>query len=421
MTLLSAYGSSILLPWELIERIIGHSSHPETISNFSLTCHQLRPRSLSLLVINVTLRSRSKAFLFCDFLEAKPHLKPFVRSLIIRPNDFAPIPLLCILPNLSEIKFAIPPRPFSRAFSLCTFFSQSTLTGCQFFGAHIQSLSLSDLDFKTYIQFLRVLSAFTSITHLVCSNVYIKQEGTQTTLDVAKRRLAQNLHLRTVSSSSFVRMTAAQVYICSTGSSLSLFLSKGLTKIITMIDRQSVHCSWTRGWFNPRSRASLWKEVRLLSQNTRDFRGLIALHPLVYTSTGLPQQFNWPQLRSLALKLWLSSSNDSEIRDGIKFLEGFYHLALKDVTIEVHEGAFISTTQNLARRAVLFGDLEHTLLRFSQVHLVWVIYGFPVGRNSSWAQETKYRFPMLLQRGALTVIPNTGNINMLFQAMLDVD
>ena len=141
---------------------------------------------------------------------------------------------------------------------------------------------------------------------------------------------------------------------------------------------------------------------------------------LVYRSTRLPQQFDWPRLRSLTLKLKFSNSDDWEIRDCIKFLEDFHHLILNDVTIEVHEGVHSisgSTTPDLAHHADLFGEMERTLLRFRQVRVLWVIDRFPMGRSSSKVQEVKNRFPVLLQRGALAVVPNTGDSDMFLQVM----
>ena len=135
---------------------------------------------------------------------------------------------------------------------------------------------------------------------------------------------------------------------------------------------------------------------------------------VLFKSMRLPQELNWPRLQSLALKMLFSRSED--IRDGIVFLKDFHHLALKEVTVEVHEGVLMFT-QDLARHAHLCGDLERTLLKFSQVRLVWVLDVFPIGRNSSRVQEIENRFPVLLQRGALAVVPNTGDSDMFLQVM----
>ncbi|KAI1795698.1 hypothetical protein LXA43DRAFT_913818, partial [Ganoderma leucocontextum] len=160
-----------LLPWEGLERIIRHSrDYPKTLHNFSLTCCELRPRSS--LVANVVFTSRDPIFDFCDFLQAKPHLKPLVRSIAVNPNDFAPIPILNVnvLPNLSDLTFA-PAKAGSDdpdLQRLPTVLNRSTLTCCQRLGTHIQTPHLSQLSFPTYLAFARLLLAFTNITHLVC-------------------------------------------------------------------------------------------------------------------------------------------------------------------------------------------------------------------------------------------------------------
>ncbi|KAM5543198.1 hypothetical protein V8D89_003072 [Ganoderma adspersum] len=212
---------SPILPWEIIERIIGHSSHnPKSIRNFSHTCRELRPRSLCLLVANVTLYSRNKIFDFCHFLQAKPHLTPFVRSLTVHPHDFAPVPLLRILPNLSKIEFnnsGILNRSIGRRNKVVQILNQPTLTCCRLLSTRIQTLRLSGLVFGTYLQFLHLLSAFTSILHLECLNVSIFEEGDPVLLDVAKQRLSRRLRLLSVSLPASVEMVAmiTKVYISS--------------------------------------------------------------------------------------------------------------------------------------------------------------------------------------------------------------
>lgn len=188
-----------MLPWEVIERIIGHcGDHPKTLRSFSLTCRDLRPRALCLLVSDVHFVDRDQIFNFCDFLEASPHLKPFVRSIAVDPDDFAPFPVLHILPNLSSLTFVPlvdrqtgpqPAMPLNR----------SSLTCCRHFGTYIQTLCLTDLIFATHLEFARILSAFTNVAHLVCSKVLIESEGDRTPLEMFKRRISQRLKLITVS------------------------------------------------------------------------------------------------------------------------------------------------------------------------------------------------------------------------------
>ena len=249
--------SSLFLPWELIERIIGHScDDPNAIRNFSLTCRELNPRSICLLVAEPRLYSRDKIFDFSDFLQAKPHLQPLVRSITVGPDDFAPFPLLRILPNLSKIEFAdayaTPPDMV---------LNRSTLTICQLLGTRIQSLSFCNINFTTSIRFLQVLSAFPSLVHLSCLDVFFEGEGGRAATDVAKRRLSRRLRLRTVSHPAY--------FSCSTKAQICIFYSsilataEGLTwtRSMTVESATRLHLlassSWTPGWFKPRWRTSL--------------------------------------------------------------------------------------------------------------------------------------------------------------------
>ncbi len=195
--------STPLFPWEVIERVIGHSGdHPTTLRNFSLTCHDLRPRALCLLVADVRFEDRDQIFDFCDFLKANPHLKPLVRSVDVEPAHFAPVPLLSILPNLSTLKFTSrPPRSIGRTAD-DTLLNQTILTCCRHLGTHIRTLHLSNLSFRTHLDFARVLLTFPHLTGLGCFRVValIGAKGNnEEHLILFKQRLFQRLHLLTVS------------------------------------------------------------------------------------------------------------------------------------------------------------------------------------------------------------------------------
>lgn len=232
---------SPLLPWEVIERVISHSHsgddlEVETLSSFSLTCHQLRPHALCCMVADVGFKNRDQIFSFCDFLHAKPHLNPLVRSIVVNPVDFAPFPLLHILPNLSKIRLyslfhsedyysvdssnegnssedrrvADGHSSQDRDASRCrrrrrrevlhpVVLNPSTLVCCQRFGTHIQALHLFVVSFSTYLDFARVLLAFANITHLTCEHTIIRAEGDSAPLEVIKRRLSERLRLLAVS------------------------------------------------------------------------------------------------------------------------------------------------------------------------------------------------------------------------------
>ncbi len=189
------------LPWEVLERIIDLSGEDSnTLRDFSLTCRQLHPRSRCVLFTRLDFKSRERISAFVDFLQDNPHLKPIVRSIVIQPSDFAPFPLLYILQNLSEIRFA------SRACLIATIPTQwhhSSLTCSQRFGSNVQSLHLGCLSFVTYLPFARVLLAFTNILHVTCTHVVINTPGNQASLGVIRRCLSEQMWLKTLTVSVF--------------------------------------------------------------------------------------------------------------------------------------------------------------------------------------------------------------------------
>ncbi|KAI1785763.1 hypothetical protein LXA43DRAFT_953360 [Ganoderma leucocontextum] len=195
------------LPWEVIENVIGHSGdRPNLLASFSLTCRQLLPRSRCIMFTRVTLKSRDQVFAFVDFLEDNPHLKPFVQSMVVRPTDLAPFPLLYILPNLSEIRFTTPSPS-----DLLPALHHSSLACFQRFGTHIQTLDVFDIHFATYLSFARILLAFPNIAHLTCTRVVIKEAGNSGPLDVMRHRLSKQMKLKTLTVSALDCLRAAIV------------------------------------------------------------------------------------------------------------------------------------------------------------------------------------------------------------------
>ena len=254
--------SSPSLPWEVIERVIGHSAagHPETVRGFSLTCRNLRPRSLCFMVDDADLQTRTQIFDFCDFLRAKPHLKPLVRSITLRLDDFAPSPLLRILPSLRRVVFdsgtRYTPLPSGA-------FNRPTLTCCEQFGVHVRTLYLSGFSFPTYLDFARVLLAFRNITHLICVDVIIEAEGDRAHLGPMKRRLSKRLgvSLKELDVSSSLLSMRLPLLNCGYPAcrSRSLLRMPWATGISTQA-RTWVRCSWTpTAWNYLPSRASKFK------------------------------------------------------------------------------------------------------------------------------------------------------------------
>ncbi|TBU44970.1 hypothetical protein BD309DRAFT_957171 [Dichomitus squalens] len=182
------------LAWELIERIISHSGDDRrTLYSFSLTCRQLRPRSLCILVADVDITERARVVAFRDFLEAYPYFCPFVRSIGADPTTFMPFPLLHILPNLTNTQWSTPSKQPQVKLSL----PQPLLTCYRRFGTNITSLSLSQLFFKTFQEFCRVLLAFTALKDLSCRSLEIGRTATNGTA-LQQRLKSQRLELRTI-------------------------------------------------------------------------------------------------------------------------------------------------------------------------------------------------------------------------------
>ena len=201
------------LPWEVIERVIDRSGDdPKSLCSLSLTCRQLHPRSRRLLFTRLDFKSRDRVFAFVDFIQDNPHLKRSVRSIVVRPADFAPWPLLHILPNLSEVGFTSRECFAARPDAVSASWHQSSLTCSQRFGSHVQTLHLFCLSFATYLSFARALLAFASIAHLTCTHVVIHKAGDRGPLDVITRRLSAQMQLKTLTVS-VPQCTLSPVYL----------------------------------------------------------------------------------------------------------------------------------------------------------------------------------------------------------------
>ncbi|KAI1795679.1 hypothetical protein LXA43DRAFT_732566 [Ganoderma leucocontextum] len=362
---------SPLLPWEVIKRIMSQcGDHPATLYNFSLTCHQLRFRSLCFMVADPEFQSRGQIFDFCDFLRAKSHLKPFVRSIACFPDHFAPFPLLRILPNLPALVFP-PPKSTIVCGYVPTVLNRSTLICCRQLSTHIQILRLNQLSFPTSSEFARVLLAFTRVIRL-CTDVVIRAQGSQAHRDVIKQRLSERLRLRALtigfnpSLHSFERKNSV---LWSDeedeGSVAALLLGLGLA--------QSTVESLTLG---------------------------------VHRSNRFAPPFgNWSRLRSLVLELCF---NLADITNTIALLTDFHCPTLEVVMVKVYAGRII---QELSGRTgpELCREFEGALLRFPEPQMMWIVKGTPRRFNSFWTGELRKRFPALFRINALTVTFRTAN------------
>ncbi len=148
---------------------------------------------------SIALKSREHAFGFIDFLQDNPHLKPLVSSIIFSPTSFGPS-LLYILPNLSEIECLSPkPRSKSEKPHPLPDLHHSSLACFRRLGTHVRTLRLYHVRFPTSLAFARVILALTNLTYLVCADVVINKQGSQTSFDVVKRRLHEEMQLKILS------------------------------------------------------------------------------------------------------------------------------------------------------------------------------------------------------------------------------
>ncbi|EJF60375.1 hypothetical protein DICSQDRAFT_62917 [Dichomitus squalens LYAD-421 SS1] len=159
------------LPWEVIERIIGHSGdYWRTLCSLSLTCKQLRPYSLWLMVADVTFSRSEKIFAFRDFLCTQPQFRPFVRSISMGDPTYLAFHLRYLLPNVTQmtmldysIRRGSPPR-------VCSL-PRSVLACYRTMGTRIETLRLVRLSFPNPQEFCRMLLAFTGLRTLSCKRL----------------------------------------------------------------------------------------------------------------------------------------------------------------------------------------------------------------------------------------------------------
>ena len=171
------------LPWEVIERVIGHAYDDlDLLRSFSLTCRQLRPRSLWFMIKLAHLKNRNHVAAFCDFLgtDTGSQLKPYIQSLTISPTSDVPhVPLLKTLPNLSRLVL-IPPRSeyYEKTGRPAVYLHTPTLFCYRQYGKGIQRLEFAHVSFSTFPDFCRFLGAFPNMLHFICRNVQIQKEAT---------------------------------------------------------------------------------------------------------------------------------------------------------------------------------------------------------------------------------------------------
>ena len=194
---------SLILPWEVMERIIDHASNDiDLLRTFSLTCRQLRHRSFTLIVAQyIFLDSKERVSDFSDFIRERNELQPLIQSLIISPADFRSFPLVNILPRLSGLGFITPGcEGYHGSWERPSIELHSTILTCYHsFGKRIRALSFDHLSFQTPSDLFRLVLAFPKATQISCHDIVIKSPGRNSSaVEVLKGKLLKQLQLKTL-------------------------------------------------------------------------------------------------------------------------------------------------------------------------------------------------------------------------------
>ncbi|TBU40582.1 hypothetical protein BD309DRAFT_1046132 [Dichomitus squalens] len=195
---------SLVLPWEVIEAVVGQACHDiDLLRSFSLTCRQLHPHSLRVMINHTPLNSRDKAFAFYDFLrtETGSRLRKHVRCLTISPVDVPHLPPLQMLPNLATLSFISHElgeyrlgehRPTVRLHT-------SHLWYYHRYGQNIRTLELGHLSLSTCTDLCRLILAFPNTTNIECRDISVKSRAKAgPDIDQMRNKLSRQLRLVTV-------------------------------------------------------------------------------------------------------------------------------------------------------------------------------------------------------------------------------
>ncbi|KAI1787458.1 WD40-repeat-containing domain protein [Ganoderma leucocontextum] len=339
----------------------------------------------------ILLESSDHVFAFVAFLLANPGLKPFVHTIVVTPAAFGPS-LLYMLPNLASIEcvdesqleepedeedelededeedevyknFHIvdeTPPIYVRRSSLNV--HHTSLACFRRLGAHIHTLRLHSVSFPTSLALAQVLLAFSSITHLVCQEVQIKTASNEAPLEVAKRRLSEQMRLKTLTIDALSMAQGVDGRAACPGALL----------------------------FDSRLAPSTVESLRLIDVSRSDLRAY---------------QSEWCRLQCLVLQL--SKRPDGLAVDRpVELLEIFSNSPeLREVTIEWPLQSTVNIVNNLSSFADESDPRHHTykalklalLTGFSQPRVTQLkcTIGVPVCANSLsfWARELEQYLP----------------------------
>ncbi|EJF65548.1 hypothetical protein DICSQDRAFT_133145 [Dichomitus squalens LYAD-421 SS1] len=205
---------SMVLPWEVIECVVDQACNDfDLLRSFSLTCRQLHPYCLLVMINHIPLNGRDKAFAFYDFLrtDTGSRLRRHVRCLTISPVDVPHLPPLQMLPNLATLSFISRELKEycggERRPTLCL--HTSHLRCYHQYGQNIRTLQLGNLSLSTCTDLCRLILAFPNMTKIDCRDISVKSQAKAGPgMDQMRNKLSRQLRLATVN----VRI--AQCIVC---------------------------------------------------------------------------------------------------------------------------------------------------------------------------------------------------------------
>lgn len=199
---------------DLFEAVIDQASdHVASLCQLSLTCIAFQPRARHHLFSSIYIRSVDQAYAAPAFLDAHPWVPPLVKKVSLSPRDtwsddwypvknvplldIAPVHILSRLPNIHTWRLELQ---LIGILGPWLSFHRSALSCYQRYGVRIRHLELSRLSFDDVSDLTGLVSAFTGIQSISCSNIRFRIDAKDK--DFAYRAgpsmLARSLNLRSL-------------------------------------------------------------------------------------------------------------------------------------------------------------------------------------------------------------------------------
>ena len=180
------------LPTEMIEKVIDQASNDAaSLRQLSLLCKFLLTRARFHLFSAIVIQTVEQMDSSREFLDLHPWVPPLVRRVALAiyvPNDYSKpnvpgleiirLHLFTRLPNLRAWKMSTNMWLYPSQLRLSL---HGSTTSCyRTYGRRIQNLELGNIRFQDVSHFVRLISAFTGLRSLSCSNITLAFKISQT-------------------------------------------------------------------------------------------------------------------------------------------------------------------------------------------------------------------------------------------------